>query len=228
MFYKHKYVYVLGDIHGEFWHLLKFIQDLPEDSLLIQVGDFGVGYRIGYENSILESDINPLLQKKNITLIAIRGNHDNPACFDGQKYSNIFLVPDYTYLQNQDITYLLIGGAISVDRKYNVSGKSYWPDERLCLDPNKITGQKVDVLITHTTNNTFNPYGGSFKNIMHFINNDHALYSDLRQEQETVDKLYNLIKPEKWYFGHFHNSFSYNNGTTIGRCLDINEIVEII
>jgi calcineurin-like phosphoesterase family protein len=63
-------------------------------------------------------NLNKFLHEKDIFMIAIRGNHDNPEYFKGDyKFTNLHLVPDYTVLKLEGQNFLFIGWSISIDRK---------------------------------------------------------------------------------------------------------------
>lgn len=234
MTFKHKQIYTIGDIHGEFYSLLNIINNLPDDSLIIQVGDFGVGFNIPYEKSVICTDVSPLLQKKNCTLIAIRGNHDNPELFNGLYAPNVYLIPDYTILKCCDIVMLCVGGGVSIDRKYRKPYKTYWYNETAAWKPELMPlSTDVDVLFTHAANTSANPYGSDLNGIASFIERDPALIRDIDEERTVHENLVNWCKPSKWYFGHYHQSsektINCGSTTVIATCLDIDEckLVEV-
>ena len=82
----------IGDIHGNF---RKFLSDLKDKSYqnttMIQVGDFGVGFRLLDKEYSLIDPINTYLKQNNNILYVFRGNHDNPDYFENPKFefSNI-------------------------------------------------------------------------------------------------------------------------------------------
>ena len=75
----------------------------------------------------------------------VRGNHDDPAYFNGEKISHerFRTIPDYSVIHVCDHNIFCVGGAISIDR-YNRQRDdnrdrisqvaSYWPDEVPMLD----------------------------------------------------------------------------------------------
>jgi UDP-2,3-diacylglucosamine pyrophosphatase LpxH len=78
---------------------------------------FSIGFTTPENDMRILEDLNEQLKKKNITMYAIRGNHDNPAFFKGDHIlSNLKLLPDYTVLDLEGKKILLVGGAVSVDR----------------------------------------------------------------------------------------------------------------
>jgi len=155
----------MGDIHGAFDWLRYEIKRLNlSDCIIIQVGDFGIGFHSESHDSNQLNFLNQFLVERNINLYAIRGNHDNPAYFNGNlnpHLSNLILVPDYTVLELGGYKILFVGGATSIDRydriknnaKYKIEKKEkceYWEDEVFVLDEEKLSSMKgIDVVITH-------------------------------------------------------------------------------
>jgi metallophosphoesterase superfamily enzyme len=90
----------IGDIHGNFNGLItKLTQRRIRNENLIQVGDFGLGFRREKDDLLFMDKLNESLIKKGNRLFVIRGNHDNPKFFDGAiQMSNLQLLPDYSVL----------------------------------------------------------------------------------------------------------------------------------
>jgi UDP-2,3-diacylglucosamine pyrophosphatase LpxH len=135
----------IGDVHGEFHELThKLANHNIRNSTFIQVGDFGVGF-MSKENEIhLLGKLNDRLKADRNVMYVIRGNHDDPAYFDGKLvYSNLIFLEDYSVLEIEEKTILLIGGAISVDRTSRTLNKTYWADEGFVLDQKKLRS-KID------------------------------------------------------------------------------------
>ena len=65
------------------------------------------------------------VQQANNWIVFVRGNHDNPAYFNGNAfaYKRFIAVPDYAVIQACNRTILGVGGGISIDR---VPRKEKW------------------------------------------------------------------------------------------------------
>lgn len=223
---------ILGDTHS-LSSLLKLIKDAPENSTTIGVGDHGEGF-IYYrkEENILDQLHNHLL-KYNKFLYLVRGNHSDPKHFKPNhfhnlKYSNIQFVEDYTYLNIEGKTILMVGGAISIDRFCRRAYVDYWPDEGFIYNENKILDLPVDVLITHSSGKNFPPYIQSpfflqcaeeerKRKGTDFIN-------ECDKEREDIQKLINTVKPKRYYYGHFHSHMMGEYEGIFYRCLAENEL----
>ena len=233
----------LGDIHGNFFGLKKMIiRKGISDCTLIQVGDFGIGFRKLEEDKSDLEDLNSFFSKKGINFLAIRGNHDDPKFFEGDyKYSNLELLPDYTQRQIEDYNLLFIGGATSVDRRkriisdrtvslLGINSKTYWANEILKWNDSIDAIEGVDILVTHTAPTWCDPI-----QISHFVNSyaqvDDNLVEDLKNERELMNNIFNKLLEKnyitKHFYGHFHNSSVTSTESCYHRLLNIDEFFEL-
>ena len=116
---------ISGDVHGDFNQLVfkLCVQYRMRDALLIVAGDCGFGFekRESYENMVRRNV--KRMNEANNWIVFVRGNHDNPAYFDGCafRYKRFVAVPDYAIIQACSHTILCVGGAISIDRQYRMN-----------------------------------------------------------------------------------------------------------
>lgn len=238
-------VLFLGDIHGKFLDLISILERLSvSDCIIIQVGDFGLGfkpYNIDRNNMI---QLNNFLHINNIELLAIRGNHDNPKFFDGsQDLSNIKLIPDYTVLNIEGQNFLFIGGAISIDRRDRqlenlmLTEKDrdflswYEGEEVIIKDVSQL--RNIDVLVTHSTIQDAWPFNNiNFgSSVDHYTKNDPSLKLELSAERQSLQRLYNELCKNNdikyHYYGHYHNSYVIDDYKGCKQVLlNINELYE--
>jgi len=226
-----KPIIFLGDIHGE-WLLtwLKIERLGIKNAYIIQVGDFGIGFRHKKNEEAALHRLNECLIENNIEMYALRGNHDDPKFFERQNNpygcSNITFLSDYSELEIGGQKILLIGGAISIDRIYRVEDKSWWRGEPFLFDENFNYG-KYDIIATHTRPTESGIYL-SKKGISAFLDKDKDLSADIDKENAEMSKLYNSILPPKfWVFGHFHDSLTTKVGETTFKLLGIDEFWEL-
>ena len=125
--------FCVGDIHGEFKALISNIKKYDlKNCLVICCGDIGLGFEKPQHYKDIISKLNRLCLQRNVYIVFIRGNHDDPSYFDGVviNYSNVIAVSDYTVVQvykSEDIeqttpchSILCVGGATSIDRTYRL------------------------------------------------------------------------------------------------------------
>ena len=237
----------LGDIHGNFEYTKGNIKRTRiSDCAIFQVGDFGIGFSKPESEKEKLLLMNKFMKEKNIIMYVLRGNHDDPSYFNGEHiYSNLKLMPDYSVVEYDGYKILMIGGAISIDRKqrlrddtiaarYGSSRRSYWFDEKLVLDEEKIEQipSDVSILLTHTAPDWCQPLNkiGFGSLVESFAENDPNLLVELKDERELMSKIFNLVNKKCFiknhYYGHFHRSDLTINGGCTHQLLGINEIVE--
>ena len=124
-----KTIIVSGDIHGDLNQLVfkLCIQYKLKDTLLIVAGDCGFGFeKKEYYEQMVRRNTKRMNQANN-WIVFVRGNHDNPAYFEGTtfSYKRFISVPDYAILQACNHSILCVGGAISgaisIDRNYRIN-----------------------------------------------------------------------------------------------------------
>ena len=218
----------VGDVHGE-WKTLgyKAVEQYQlENHVIIQLGDFGIGFNSEEYNKIELKKLNTKLKKRNNQLVALRGNHDDKKYFDGQyskSYSNIHLIPDYTVIEisyEKDvpddgiqsttgyINILCVGGGLSVDRterrkwEWAKPGKKfYWEDELPVYDELKLDeiNEKYpnDIHIIASHTAPSFVYPQTKSGIQYWLVHDMQLYDDLNTERSTMDKIIEYLKPHQ-------------------------------
>ena len=209
----------IGDIHGDFKELTaRFIRNQIRDSYLIQVGDFGVGFRSVDEENIELDVLNSFLNSGNNMLYVVRGNHDDPSYFQKNSgFSNIIYLADYSVINLDNLNLLCVGGALSVDRASRTVGKNYWVNERFIYDGAKLVDalediSTLDIIVTHNAPSEFWPYEFDYV-VTYFARRDPTILRDLKSERADISKLLRSVmsldrKPKQWFYGHFHSSNS--------------------
>lgn len=230
MEYKYKKIYVLGDIHGDFEHLCNIIRRLESNSLLIQLGDFGLGFKSEHRDLQELEWINNVLIEKDVHLFTYRGNHDQPLFWNKNlQYSNLKLIQDYTSLVINNKKCLFVGGAASVDRMGRQICKNYWADEGIKYlnrtELNKLS--KTDYLFLHSAPDFCFPRGYDAPIVLDWAKHDKDLIDDLKKERKYLSDLTKIVCPSKVFFGHFHNSRTEIIENCEYNLLDINELKEL-
>jgi len=216
-----------GDSHGD-WRSIFHHAQAMKDCLHIHVGDIGMGFIDPELERQQWKTINEILAENNSRFIGIRGNHDNPAFFksDTSHYlEHIYFAPDYTYFECIGTIFLLVGGAISIDRTNREKNVSWWEDEVFVYDESKI--RKADVLVTHTTPDYCSPV--EYASVVHYWIVEEAkkgrvtLYNELVTERDILSKLVAAVNPRLHVYGHFHDSCNERINGRIHRLMDIYE-----
>lgn len=242
-----KQIIVSGDIHGDFKTMVfkLCIQYECTDTLLIVAGDCGFGFeKPGYYDHIYNA-VAGRLCKANNWIVFVRGNHDNPAYFAEERINHVRwrTVPDYSIITANDHIILCIGGATSIDRyrrmkqnvRYPIKDVSYyWPDEAPMFKQEELDSipdsLKIDTVISHTAPSfcELNTHLG----LDSWAEWDSTLLDDVAEERATMDQIYQYIKYlghplNKWFYGHFHQSWNGLINDTSFSMLDIMEFKEL-
>ena len=250
-----KHVVVDGDIHGDFEALVDkcCIQYKMTDTLIIVAGDCGFGFQRPNYYEDLYMKLSSRLSKGNNWLVFVRGNHDNPAYFDGHQvnYKRWKAIPDYSILKACGHTILCVGGAISVDRTYRLSkmyGMTvvieedrrlevayYWFDEKPVYDEEKLDAINdicaIDVVVTHTAPPFCEKI--SRQDIQNWLMKDEKLKEDIDDERTVMGTIYAYLyihnhPLDYWFYGHFHQSWHDEIEGVKYNMLDCLEIRELI
>lgn len=233
-----KDLYVCGDIHGEFAELVMNLERYGiQDSAIIILGDCGIGFENpGYYSHIYQKKLQKKLDKYNNIILCIRGNHDDPRFYDDPEFipdiPRLRTLPSNTILDILGYNILCVGGAISIDREERIEynntklkpkhPKCYWPEEKIiCIDDVENLNHRVDIVLSHTAPISYDP--PLFRN----SKMDEELWEDILESRNYLEKINSGLKPKRWYYGHFHKSYSGSTGCTIWRGLDCMEILRI-
>lgn len=129
-----KSIVAVGDLHGYFNDIGYFIKSYNfTDTTIIFCGDIGMGFCKPEHYKTVFNKISRIINKRNVHLIFLRGNHDNPLYFDGNFMSKskcIHFVKDYTVINfykmddtdkiNEPYSVLAVGGGLSIDRTMRI------------------------------------------------------------------------------------------------------------
>lgn len=154
---------IAGDWHGSAMEALDVIseahvRDIP---VIIHVGDFG----IWRNDKPFLNKVESALDQYGIELYFIDGNHENFDMLyaksfkeDGTRYvrNHISYLPRGHRWEWQGVSFMALGGAASIDRKFRKEGYDWWPHELLTEHDiaKAIEGGPVDVMFTHDSPST--------------------------------------------------------------------------
>jgi hypothetical protein len=205
--------YLLGDHHADYDDLLRAILRKGLRGVrIIHVGDGEEGYPDVWDGETAERLDNGFASL-DIEYLSIRGNHSNPHVFDGSiMLPNFKLLPDYTRMEIDGESWLFVGGAVSINRLDREPGKTWWPEEDMVLRED-LAGP-ADVLVTHGGPLWLAPPPNPL--VECFIQAEEAidcktLRQELLDEQIRHDRLFELVRPRFWYYGHHHHSATHQH-----------------
>lgn len=214
---------IVGDIHGKFNDYSFFSLgvgrtyhrgDTPPPEHSIQIGDFGIGFYSSYWHESVNE-----WMKVNPNHRFIRGNHDDP---DMVKTMNNY-IPDGTVEGDK----MFIGGAWSIDHNMRTPGKDWWFDEELTIEE---LNNLIDIyekvkpryMFTHDC-----PTAIAWEM---FISKGLSLGGSTQiktRTGEALQAMFEIHKPEKWFFGHWHQTRNQNILGTEFQCLGELDYVDV-
>ena len=239
--YTERQLWICGDIHGELSGLVRNAVNCGISCAdVLVVGDFGVGFGRPKSMDVAYGKVRATLEKNDICIYTIRGNHDDPAFFDGRHdFDRLHFLPDHHIIELCGKKIYTIGGAVSADIdlvdplsrksrrmindsliKFGSSKRVWWPNET----PVQIAEGlpiAVDIVISHEAPLSFDP---PLVQAAHVRN---ETFLKIVESRKYLDYVLSHVKPASWFYGHYHCHFEGSYQNTLYRCLDIAEMTQI-
>ncbi|MBR5412171.1 MAG: metallophosphoesterase [Fibrobacter sp.] len=235
-------LWICGDIHGE---IKRLVHDATHRlkircADILVVGDFGAGFGRPNSMDVRYREIFPSLEANDICLYTIRGNHDDPAFFDGaHDYERLHFLLDHKTIELCGKRIYAIGGAVSTDIdlvdpltrksrrtinesliKHGSSKRIWWEGET----PVPITEglpNSADIIVSHEAPLSFAPTP---------VRESHVRENTWQKAIESrryLDYVLRTVKPQHWFYGHYHHHYEGSIGETAYQGLDIAEMVKV-
>lgn len=219
-------LYLCGDIHGELKALVWTLTERYNisNAEVIILGDFGIGFDKAFPD--LYKSVENKLEKHDIILNTLRGNHDDPAYFiKPVNYPRLNFLEDHKVYNICDKDIYIIGGAHSTDIEYRLEENEkrlkkhklpcWWEDE--CVVEENDLPAHVDIIASHTAPLNFDPV----------ITRDNVpieQYKKIIRERKYLNKVLYEVRADFWFYGHFHKSYSGSYNSLLYKCLEPMEI----
>jgi predicted phosphodiesterase len=204
----------VGDAHGNMPymnHVFNVAKNAEVD-LVIQVGDFGF-----WPDSQFARKIYKRFKQGGLPLWVIEGNHDWPV-EAAQFTQEPRLEPGLRHIARgttwtvDGIKFGFMGGAVSVDQKQRVIGRSWWPEEVVSESDveRAISNGPVDVWVTHDSVDL--PPGKKRWQFGHRVDLAVSIQADYMRQ------IFDTLKPRLHIHGHHHYRYSAPTeyGTVVG------------
>lgn len=227
---------VAGDWHGNTYWALSVIDKACEAlkdepyAIIVHLGDFGIWPGKGGEK--YRRKINNKLKQKNAVLFFIDGNHENfsylerrarrttvpdlgDRIWDGavQIADNLFHLPRGKRWQWHGKKWLACGGAVSVDKKWRVLGKSWWKQEIITPEQAEFVkaGGICDIMLTHDAPSmVFMALPvGMFP---------HKEIAEANDHRALLQSIVEAVQPSRLMHGHMHRYHEKHIKTPWGMC----------
>jgi len=238
-----RHLYICGDIHGE---IKRLVHDATHRlkircADIFVVGDFGVGFGRPNSMDVRYREIRSALEANDICLYTIRGNHDDPAFFDGQHdYERLHFLPDHKMIELCGKRIYPIGGAVSTDIdlidpltrksrrtinesliKHGSSKRVWWQNEALVQITEGLP-ESADIIVSHEAPLSFAP---TLTREPHMRED---AWKQVIKSRRYLDYVLKTVKPPLWFYGHYHHHYEGCINETLYHGLDIAEMVEVV
>jgi hypothetical protein len=196
---------------------------------IIQLGDMGFGF----------AGVKPWKTKYEEILWFIDGNHDNHEMLSNRGDPNFGYDPYHVlwprewqdFLKRWEYKergafedgILFIGGASSIDRIWRTAGKDWWPGENISYeDEERVmdTIEEVGAENIHTVISHDCPAGFSMAKPLR-IHNGSGAKENFDNNRKFLEHVRTVVKPERWYFGHYHFNWSGEIDGCKWQCIDM-------
>lgn len=206
---------VAGDWHGNWPQAERVIRHAKDTNVdtIIHVGDFG----IWHNDKPYLNRIQALLEAWDMQMYFIDGNHENfprlyekPLHEDGTRKvrDNISHLPRGFRWEWDGLSFLALGGAVSIDQKFRRTGKSWWPEEEITDEDiaKAIGGGKVDVMFTHDSpasapNFICDDTIGQAKAMMQF---GYPALASCTLHRAQLQMVTDIVTPRVLFHGHYN------------------------
>lgn len=178
--------------------------------------------------------LEPKLEKSDINLYLLRGNHDNPEVFNTEnprRYPRLKFIPDHKVFELHGLKIYPIGGSVSIDREwrqnYNSLKEKVGSEKRVWWEGEKIVKKykdlpnRVDIIISHDCPLCFEPV------ITRESWMSDTIYEDALTERRYLNYVFQNVNCKYWFYGHYHTSLTSSLEGVVYKCLDIMELYEL-
>lgn len=217
-------VLIFGDIHGQFnaasSHYDAVMQTYKylDIDLLIQVGDYGFWPR---------TTSKPWLRTFDHPCVFIDGNHEDHEVLQSEdcvelcnpEWTKMFEAWEYMPRGAIFNGILFIGGARSIDAMHRIRGVDWFPEENISHSEEKYIFEAIDAygpenihtVVSHDCPGSFDVSEACSYTGVEIIDGNRKFLEAVRQ----------YVRPERWYFGHYHKKMEDTVDNTYWRCVDM-------
>jgi hypothetical protein len=210
---------ILGDTHGQQRWTRFALWNYAEQGIdtVYQVGDFGFWRSNSGKSDPFSLFVNDNAKALGIRVVVVPGNHEDydlidavPVSDDGWQHymSNIDIAPRGHRWTHNNVSFVALGGAPSVDRKSRLSQersklKLWWAQEAITEEDvaRTIEGGYADVMLAHDAPFVKQIQERIARNPFGFDREDLKYAYDGRL---LMDKAFCHVKPKLFFHGHYH------------------------
>jgi predicted phosphodiesterase len=198
-----------GDWHGNTLYARAAVRYAAEQGadVILHLGDFGYTFEEDYLNSV--SDV---LTDHRINLLFVDGNHEDHWWLNRQPLyhglrplrHNIWHLPRGFRWEWNDVRFLALGGAHSVDRQSRRDGVSWWESETINSARAELTSREgpTDVMLSHDC-----PAGVDVPG----LNDSQWPPEEIRaaeDHRQLLRSVVDVVQPAWLWHGHYHTRYT--------------------
>ena len=212
---------LLGDTHGDIeW--IRWCYDwcaANKVDAMFQLGDFG------YWNNNFLNKITKCFDQTGIPFYWLDGNHENYTMMKRFDYTRldgnfitcrpgVFYSPRSHTWEWENIRFMSMGGAYSIDRGWRTIGESWFTEEEITETDieNACSKGTVNVLLSHDVPESANIDSEFARRMMHFVLSHQSQAHRIYLEQIAAS-----IQPQYVFHGHYHLRYSKSVKTLWGE-----------
>lgn len=219
-------ILIIGDVHGRYFEadsLYDVLQQAYKEpiDLVIQLGDFGYFPNFMPRNRWERDFPHPCW--------FIDGNHDDHLALR-ELGEDELVYGQWEYIRRGTIRegILFIGGARSIDANERVRGVDWWPEENISYSEQEEILKRIEAYQKrseadpdqyppiHTVISHDAPGGIDVSEACTYTGRD-IVDGNRKFLQHVLD----VVRPERWYFGHYHKRMSGTYRECEWRCVDM-------
>lgn len=209
-------VCVFGDWHANTKWALYALDSAPENARLLHAGDFAFDF-----NRTFITELHNWLEDHGTEIWAIPGNHDDYDCIEGLELdsrglqvvtSRIYMIPRGYRWEWDGVSFIGLGGAVSIDRDYRTPNYSWWRQEEITQEDVERCSP-ADVMICHDVTSEAHPP-------MPDLTLPEDIERDVESHRELMRRATDRIKPKLIIHGHYHVAYEEVLDETIVIGLD--------
>lgn len=208
-------VALAGDWHGSISQGAKVLDWAAEQGVhvILHLGDFG----IWHNDKPFLNKLEQRLEIHDQILLFVDGNHEDfprlyakPVTGNGMRKvrDRIFHLPRGFRFTINDTSFLALGGAASIDRKFRVLDRSYWEEELITEEDvqKSLEGGHADVMLCHDSpssapNTVVDDVMGQMRAQLSF-GAENVARCNVHREQ--LERVVSVVQPKYLFHGHYH------------------------
>lgn len=205
----------VGDVHGNIPRFQQIARTVAETrpQIVMFCGDFGWWPRLSWGKKFLQ-EVKQTVANSPTKFVFVDGNHEDHHNLPHdnteltEMLPNLWYLPRGTKIRVQNLTFLGVGGAVSIDQNRRLIGTSWFQEEtsNWAQQNRVLDAGKADVVVAHDVP------GAADIPMARRIPTDVETPADAHRA--FLDAVLSTAQPELWLAGHYHHRYTTQVGRT--------------